>query len=272
MAHRRSEDPLARKTFEEIIDYCRGLPLPQMAGEHRKLLSELGRHLDVPADGLGLARLRPEKDGSWKAYVWAAWHRERVDALRAVAGHRWNQTCRANTYAMVEPISESEVLAGLTGLFRKILILMPDRHHVVDGDAGAEQLTPPAYELLPMAREVALANVLDSFHGLRPDDHAERLALHGEIDDEFRSLFKDNLPVVSPETRAVRFETRHPALLFRISVSHGKPRYALYDVNQEEVIGVSFADNRECRRWLAQAKETMEILRHPLVEPPGPTR
>jgi len=168
---------------------------------------------------------------------------------------------------MVEPISESEVLARLTGLFRKILIMMPDRHQVVNGAAGAEQLTPPAYELLPMAREVTLANVLDSFQGLRPDDHAERLALHGEIDDEFRSLFKDNLPVVSPETRAVRFETRHPVLLFRISVSHGKPRYALYDVDRQEVIGVSFAGNPACRRWLAQAKETMEILRHPLVEP-----
>lgn len=266
MARRRNEDPFAGKTLEELIGYCRDLSLLQMPGEHRKLLSELGLRLDVPADALGLVRLRSEKEGGRKAYVWAAWNQDRVAALRAVPGHRWNQTCRANTYIVEEPISDSVVLAGLAGLFRKILMVLPDGHQVVDGVAGAEQLTAPAYELLPMAREVTLANVLDSFQGLRPDDHAERLALHGEIDDEFRSLFQDNLPVVSPETRAVRFKTRHPMLLFRISVSHGQPRYALYDVGHEEVREVSFASNRECRRWIAQAKEAMEVLRHPIVE------
>lgn len=146
-------------------------------------------------------------------------------------------------------------------------LLEEAREKGVDAQAAPEWSGDALYELSDQTYSVNLGGVARKLAQARPDDVAQRIAVHGNAgSDNNQTLFGTGLEADQATLDDLVIETRHPLLLFRVQVPAGQLRYLFYSAADNELLQVCFGDAKNTRQLLAQFKEAQQRIDHPLVE------
>lgn len=260
---------IAAMTQDELVSFCRMSPQGDIGKNMRLLLHELGIRLGIPADAVSLTFLRTKKvgkpDETVALFNWGMYSAQRNEAMRQIKGRRWNQTTKCN-YFVLSPGEVAGCLTSLSLLYNRMVFVDEKSYDIRAGSAPAEWAEPLAYNLLGSPVDVNLGAAFNHYSQWRINDEPIHMAIHGEIDGDYRSLFGRGLPAKPSVLDAITFQTRHQLLAFRFGVSHGKPRYMTYLTQSGAPGDFMFAGGKELDRTLAQVKSTQQRLGHPIIE------
>lgn len=259
---------LAALTLEDFVAYCRALNLFEMGANKQLLLSELGRHLNLTTDVVGIAIIRHDKKNEpstpYTVSHWGAYIADRVDQLKAIPTRRWNSTTKCNNFKIASA-TDANFFAAINGMFSSTLVIAENFWRIEKGTACDAWAEPVLYDLLARPVSINLGDILSSFYELRPSNTPYHVAIHGEWDSDYRNLFGQGLVAEHAVLKDIEIQTRHAQLLFRFSLGNGTA-YVLHHVDGAKPPCLMWADSKELDKILAQIKETQQRLGHPLIE------
>ncbi len=254
----------------ELVDATRNLGILGIGADNRLLLTEFGRRLDdTPTDAISLAIVRKaDTRGHAQGYTvwhWGTYSPEKAGALREIPGRWWNGASKVNSFPASSD-NDPAVFGVFNKLYAKTVVITENGYRIDDGLGANEWKKPTLYNVSTDAHRVNLASVLDGFKKLRPNDEVSYVALHGEYDDKYRTLFDESLPAERDRLARIELQTRHDMLMFRLPCPHGKPRYLAYSAVDNSPIEVVFADSTRLKIYLAAFKEAQQRHGVPLLE------
>lgn len=262
---KKEKDEIAELAMaEDLLAYIDKLGLQAVGANKGFLLAEVAGRLDIPTDAVSLVIARGDKQGV-NLYHWGNYEENRVAALRAYDGHKWNGTVKANQYILSEE-EYADFLAFNNGLFNKTAVIDGGSYRIIEGEAAPEWSGDALYELSDQTYSVNLGDVARKLAQVRPGDEVQRIAVHGNNNSDIRPLFGTGLEADQAMLNDLVIETRHPLLLFRVQVPAGQLRYLFYSAADNELLQVCFGDAKNTRQLLAQFKEAQQRTDHPLVE------
>jgi hypothetical protein len=260
---------MTNSEIEKLVDEWKSSKLPSMGTNRRRMLTEMAIRLGIPADSIAVVLVTGKKQGqpahTKNIYLWGAYSEDRLEFLKAHPLRRWNQTVKANTFAVDNDDQTLDLLDALKSKYSRIVVIRPDSYEVFVGDAPEEWTDMPLYQLLDKPQWVHLRDVCEEYKHRDPNYLPNRMAIHSEVDSDFRSIFNLGVGVNIEDVIEVEFPTRHPLLVARFSVAVGRPRYFVYDVSGQNDSQVLYPLSKKLRVLLARLKMTQLQLRHPVI-------
>ncbi len=257
-------------TIEKLVDEWKSSKLPSIGTNRRRMLTEMAICLGIPADSIAVVLLTGKKQRQpahmKNIYLWGAYSEDRLEFLRAHPLRHWNQTVKANTFAVDNDDQTSDLLAALKSKYSRIVVIKPTSYEVLVGDAPEEWTDMPLYQLLDTPHRVQLKDIYEEYRHKDPNYLPNRMAIHSEVDSDFRSLFNLGVGVNIEDVMEVEFQTRHSLLVARFSIAVGRPRYFVYDISSQNGSQVLYPPEKKLRVLLARLKMTQLQLRCPVID------
>ncbi len=255
--------------LEILLEEWKRSKLPSIGKNQRRMLADVAIQLGVPVDSVAVVLVAGKKQGQQPStrniYLWGNYSEERIEFFRAHPLRKWNDIVRAQTFEVdVEEVQD--VLHALKGKYARMVVISTTSKEVVIGNAPEVWNDPPLYNLLDKPRLVRLRDVYEEYKSKNPNDLPDRMAIHSEMDADFRSLFNLGVGISIKDVVKAEFPTRHSLLVARFSVVAGRPRYFVYDVSGERDGEVLYPDGKKLKVLLARLKMTQLQLRQPIID------
>lgn len=256
--------------LDELVNATRNLGILGIGANNRLLLTEFSRRLgDTPTDAVSLAIVRnTDTRGHSQGFTvwhWGIYSPEKTDVLREMPGRWWNGASKVNSFPASSD-NDPAVFGVFNKLYAKTVVITESGYRIDDGLGANEWKKPTLYQVSDQVHRVNLADVFDGFKKLRPNDEVSYVALHGEYDEKYRTLFDESLRAERDRLAKIELQTRHEMLMFRLPCPHGKPRYLVYSAAENSPLEVVFADSTSLRIYLAAFKEAQQRHGVPLLE------
>lgn len=255
---------------QELLEFCAAQDLQVTGANYRFFLSEIAIRLDTDEEDMAIIMSRKVKDVT-TLYHWGWYQEDRAETLKNHPLRKWNNTVKANTFICESQDDVDQFIAFNNALFGKTLLVPSSGpFDILDGQSAPVEYEGH-YDLMDDSKAVSFSQIVQAFMTMRPTDTPQKITLHSEIDSDHRSEFGGVISVADLETNDIAFQTRHPDLLFRISLDSGRPRYMSYSVADGRPIEIGFHDSKESKRMMSELKQTQRKLQHPVFETKQPS-
>ncbi len=254
---------------QELLEFCAAQDLQTTGANYRLFLSEIAIRLDTDEEDMAIIMSRKVKDTT-TLYHWGWYQEDRATTLKNHPLRKWNNTVKANTFICESQDDVDEFIAFNNNLFGKTLLVPSSGSpEILDGQSAPVEYEGH-YDLMDDSKIVSFSQIVQAFMTMRPTDAPQKITLHSEIDSDHRSEFGGVISVADLETNDIAFQTRHPVLLFRVSLDSGRPRYMSYSVADQRPVEIGFHDSKESKRMMSELKQTQRKLQHPVFEASSP--